>query len=174
MSRNLRQKNVTIWASRRARALKKRHHMGISQSSCPKSRRDGMSRLASSRNVQWSTEGATNCVYPRVQTQVDLYSLRSGNCDERKMKEYIYFLRKMKYVCSAKNEGVILDDGNFDSRRTSQHPCLTLWGRMVFVSTFSSEKTQLQMRKKWEYFQICFSSFYLPKKTRAKKFRRHF
>ena len=84
-------KNVTIWASRRARAPKKRHHMGISQSSCPEPRREGMSRLASSRNVQWSAEGATNCVYPRVQTQVDLYSLRSGNCDERKMKEYIFF-----------------------------------------------------------------------------------
>ena len=36
MSRNLRRKNVTIWASRKARAPKKRHQMGISQNSCPK------------------------------------------------------------------------------------------------------------------------------------------
>ena len=60
----------------------------------------------------------------------------------------------MENVYSAKNEGVILDDGNFDSRRTSLHPCLTLRGRMVSVSIFSSEKTQLQIRKKWENFQI--------------------
>ena len=49
MSRNLRKKNVTVWASLKARAPKtspyghlaklvpqKRHHIGISQSSCPK------------------------------------------------------------------------------------------------------------------------------------------
>ena len=84
-------KNVTVWASRKARAPKKRHHMGISQSSWLKHRRDGMSRLASSRNVQWSAEGATKCVYPRVQKQVDLDSLRSGNFDERKMNENIFF-----------------------------------------------------------------------------------
>ena len=84
-----------------------------------------MSRLASSRNVQWSAEGATSCVYPRVQKQVDLSTLMSGNFDERKMSENIFF-EKNENVCSAKNEGVILDDGNFDSRRPSLHPCLTL------------------------------------------------
>ena len=42
-----------------------------------KHRRDGMSRLGTSRNVQWSAEGARKCVYPRFQNIVNLSSLRS-------------------------------------------------------------------------------------------------
>ena len=42
-----------------------------------KHRRDGMSRLGTSRNVQWSAEGARKCVYPRFQNLVNLSSLRS-------------------------------------------------------------------------------------------------
>ena len=61
-----------------------------------------MSRLASSRNVQWSAEGATNCVYPRVQEQVDLSSLRSGNFDERKMNENIFFEKNEKRIFGKK------------------------------------------------------------------------
>ena len=45
-------------------------------------RRDDMSRLASSRNVQWSAEGATIYVYPRTQNQLKLPSPRSGTIDE--------------------------------------------------------------------------------------------
>ena len=37
------------------------------------------------------------------------------------------------------------------------------------VSLFSSEKNQLQIRKKWVIFQDSSSSLYLPRKTRAKK-----
>ena len=42
-----------------------------------KHRRDGMSRLGTSRNVQWSAVGARKCVYPRFQNLVNLSSLRS-------------------------------------------------------------------------------------------------
>ena len=42
-----------------------------------KHRRDGMSRLGTSRNVQWSAEGARKCVYPRCQNLVNVSSLRS-------------------------------------------------------------------------------------------------
>ena len=54
----------------------------------------------------------------------------------------------MKEIFSEKNEkmdfwqkpeGVILHDGNFGSTKSSLHTCLTLFGRMVFVSIFSSE-----------------------------------
>ena len=41
-----------------------------------------MSRLGSSRNVQWSEEGATKRVNPRVQNLVIMSSARSGNFDE--------------------------------------------------------------------------------------------
>ena len=41
---------------------------------------------------------------------------------------------------SQKREGVILHDGNFDSTKRSLHPCLTLSGRLVFVSILTSEK----------------------------------
>ena len=65
------------------------------------------------------------------------------------MKEI--FLRKMKKLYFwQKPEGVILHDGNFDSRKSSLHTCHTLFGRMVFVSIFSSEKNQLQIGKKWK------------------------
>ena len=42
-----------------------------------KHRRDGMSRLGTSRNVQWTAEGARKCAYPRFQNLVNLSSLRS-------------------------------------------------------------------------------------------------
>ena len=61
-----------------------------------------------------------------------------------------------------KNVGVILDDGNFDSTRTSLHLCITLWGRMVFVSTFTSEKNQLQFGKKWKFFEFFLHPFICP------------
>ena len=44
---------------------------------------------------------------------------------------------------------------------------------MVFVSIFSSAKNQLQIGKKLKNSDN-FSLLYLPKNTRAKKFRRHF
>ena len=58
-----------------------------------------MSRLVSSRNIQWSAEDATNCAYSKSQTLVKLSSLRTGHFDEKskKMNEKI-FLRKKKNV----------------------------------------------------------------------------
>ena len=52
-----------------------------------------------------------------------------------------------------KSEGVINHDRNFDITKSSPHPCATLSGRMVFVSSFSSEKNQLQFGKKWKQFK---------------------
>ena len=54
-----------------------------------KHRRNGMSRLTSSRNVQWSEESATNWVYSRAQDRVNLFSLRSEYFEEKteKMKK---------------------------------------------------------------------------------------
>ena len=49
----------------------------VTKSAKKKHRRDGMSRLGTSRNVQWSAEGARKCVYPRFQNLVNLSSLRS-------------------------------------------------------------------------------------------------
>ena len=63
-----------------------------------------MSRLASSRNVQWSAEGATNWVYSKVQDLVNVSSLRSGYFDERtKKKTEKIFLRKMKQCNFGRN-----------------------------------------------------------------------
>ena len=61
-----------------------------------------MSRLASSRNVQWSEEGATYWVYCRAQDLVNLSSLRLGYYDERSKKLNI-FLRKMKEYIFGRN-----------------------------------------------------------------------
>ena len=47
-----------------------------------KHRHDGMSRLASSKNVQWSAEDASNWVYSRTQDLVNLFRLGSGYFDE--------------------------------------------------------------------------------------------
>ena len=50
---------------------------------------------------------------------------------------------KIKYF-SQKPEGVLLHDGNFDSAKSTLHPCLTLLGRFVFVSSCNSGNNQLQ------------------------------
>ena len=43
----------------------------------------GMSRLALITNVQWSAEGATNCIYSVVQNHMNVSRPRSGNFDEK-------------------------------------------------------------------------------------------
>ena len=64
--------------------------------------RDGMSRLVSSRNVQWSAEGAAYSLYSWAYNLVNVCSLRSGNFDERTKKlnkcfyEKMYFWQKPK------------------------------------------------------------------------------
>ena len=57
-----------------------------------------MSRMASSSNVQWSAEGATNCVSTKAHNLVNLSSLRSRNFDER--------TEEMKVEGFQKNENV--------------------------------------------------------------------
>ena len=106
-----------------------------------KHRRDGMSRLCTSRNNQWSAEDVTNSLCSRAYNLVNLSSLRWGYFDERtkKMKEN-FFEKNEKMYFWQKPESVILHDGNFDSTKSSLHTCLTLLGRMVFVSIFSFEK----------------------------------
>ena len=70
-----------------------------------------MSRLASSRNVQWSKENATNWVYSWAQDIGNLSSLRSGYIDERTKKMKEIFLRKMKCVFVRKTEASYLMTG---------------------------------------------------------------
>ena len=57
-----------------------------------------MSRLGSSRNVQWSAEGATNSSYFRAYNLVNLSNLRSGNFDERTKKMNEFFEKNEKNV----------------------------------------------------------------------------
>ena len=57
------------------------------------------SRLTSSRSVQWSAEGAKNCVYSRAQNNVNLSGFKSGKFDERtKRMSENYYSRKSKNV----------------------------------------------------------------------------
>ena len=57
--------------------------------------RDRMSRLGTSRNVQWSAEGVTKSLGSRANSFVNLSGLRWGHFDERtkKMKQ-IFFGKK--------------------------------------------------------------------------------
>ena len=68
-----------------------------------------MSPLASSRNVQWSAEGATNWIYSRAQDKVNLSSFRSAYFDEKTKDECKIFEKNGMYFWQ-KNEDIILDD----------------------------------------------------------------
>ena len=48
----------------------------VTKSAKKKNRRDGMSRLGTSRNVQWSAEGVTNSLCSRAHNLVNLSNLR--------------------------------------------------------------------------------------------------
>ena len=48
----------------------------VTKSAKKKHRRDGMSRLGTSRNVQWSAEGVTNSLCSRAYNLVNLSNLR--------------------------------------------------------------------------------------------------
>ena len=48
----------------------------VTKSAKKKHRRDGMSRLGTSRNVQWSAEGVTNSLCSRAHNLVNLSNLR--------------------------------------------------------------------------------------------------
>ena len=87
-----------------------------------------MSGLGSSRNVQRSDDGATNCVYSRVQDLVSRPSLRSGYFDEttKTMNEKCFERNEKKMYFWQKPEGVIIHDGKFDNTKSILHPSLTL------------------------------------------------
>ena len=72
---------------------------GMSRFGEKKHRRDGMSRLGTSRNVQWSADVVTNSLCSRTHNLVNLSSLRWRYFDQRtkKMKE-IFFWEKWKNV----------------------------------------------------------------------------
>ena len=63
-----------------------------------------------------------------------------------------------------KNEGVILDYGNFVGQKRSLHPRCFL-ERVVSAFFIGAEKYELQMRKKFRHFFI----FFCPKKPSMKK-----
>ena len=63
---------------------------------------------------------------------------------------------------------------NFFNEKVAKDSTLFWLGQRFFVSLFSSEENPLQVMKKWEIFRIFSSSLYLPKKTGAKKIRRHY
>ena len=65
-----------------------------------------MSRLGTSRNVQWSAEGATDSLCSRAHNRMNLSMLRGGYFDERcknKKDEGNFFLRKMKKCIFGRN-----------------------------------------------------------------------
>ena len=67
-----------------------------------------------------------------------------------------------------KNEGVILEDGNFVGPKSSLHLCPTLSRRMVLVSVFSSAKNQLQIEKKVGKLSIFFIPLFAQKNQSEK------
>ena len=84
-----------------------------------------------------------------------------------------FFLRNEKMYFWQKPEGVILHVGNFDSTKSNVHTCVTLWGRMVFVSIFSSEKNQLQIGKNGKNSEKVFRYIDCLKNPERNKFRHH-
>ena len=66
----------------------------------------------------------------------------------------------------AKNEGVILDDGNFVGPKSSIHLCCSSQKRTVSVSFISFEKYELRMRKN---FRKTFRPPFYPKTPGMKK-----
>ena len=90
------------------------------------------------------------------------------------MKE-IFFETDEKRYFWLKPDGVILHDRNFDSTKSSIQTCLTLRGRMDFVSIFSSEKNQLQIGKNCKKRQkIFFITLFATKNPERKELRHHF
>ena len=79
-----------------------------------------MWRLASSKKVQWSAEGATTS---GAQNHLNSSGLRFGIFDEPTFKK-LKKMRLTKKIFWKKYEGVILHDGNIEGRKT-EHPCRT-------------------------------------------------
>ena len=128
-------------------------------------RRDDMSRLASSRNVQWSEEGATKLVYPVAQ---NISSFRSGSFDEttKKMK---FFSKTENLYFWQKPEVVILHVENFDSTKIAfilASLCEGEWFSYLFSVL---RKISCNLEKK---FRIFFITLFAQKNPERKKRRR--
>ena len=85
---------------------------------------------------------------------------------ELKLKRTKKFFRKKLKFFWQKNEGVILDDGNFVGPKSSLYLCCFSRKRTISVSFISFEKYELGMRK---YFSEKFLSSFLPKNTKYEK-----
>ena len=85
---------------------------------------------------------------------------------EFKLKRTKKFFWKKSKLFWQKNEGVIHDDGNFVSPKSSLYQCCSSRKRTVSVSFISFEKYELRMRKK--NFEKVLSSV-LPKNTKYEK-----
>ena len=143
MSRNLRKKNIDATACRawaRAETF------------------NGLQKVLQNICVPGPT---TLWTYPVSDEDISMKKLKRWRKFFIEKNEKMYFWQKP--------EGVILHDGNFDSTKSSLHTCLTLWGRMVFVSISSSEKNQLQFGKKWKKIRKNFSLLYLLKNIQSEK-----
>ena len=140
-----------------------------------KHRRDGMSRLGTSRNVQWSAEGVTSSLCSRAHNLVNFSSLRWGYFGERTKKMKEFFLRKMKLCIFGRNP------------KASYYMTETLIVQRVadiLASLCEGEKFSylLPVRRKISYkfeksakkFRKNFSLLHLLKNPELKKFRNHF
>ena len=128
-----------------------------------------MSRLGTSRNVQWSAEGVTNSLCFRAHNHVNLSSLlRRGCFDERTKKMKEIFLRKMKCIFGRKTKASYLMTVTLlvQGPKSSLYLCCSSRKRTVSVSFISFEKYELRMKKKiFEYFFVLFC----PKTPSMKK-----
>ena len=85
---------------------------------------------------------------------------------ELKLKRTKKFFRKKLKFFWQKNEGVILDDGNFVGPKSSLYLCCFSRKRTISVSFISFEKYELGMRK---IFSEKLLSSFLPKNTKYEK-----
>ena len=130
-----------------------------------------MSRLASSRNVEWSEEGATNWVYSRTQDRVNLSSLRSGYFDERtkKMNE-ISFLRNMNCIFGKKTKASYLMTETLMVQKLA-YILASRCDEELFSYLFSFlKKSAKKLKKELEIFKILFFISIFAQKNQNGKF----
>ena len=121
--------------------------------------RDGMSRLVSSRNVQWSAEGAAYSLYSWAYNLVNVCSLRSGNFDERTKKLNKCFYEKMFFWQKPK--------ASYFMAETS------IVQKVAYI--LASLRSEKKSATSWKKFRKTFSLLYLlGKNPEGKEFRRHF
>ena len=137
--------------------------------------RDGMSLLASNKNVQWSAEGATNFVYHRVQNHMNLSSLRSASFDERnirwnfideeiKEKKWKKNWVKFKKRVFERTRSRQTFDGKLDGKKLD-HILVVLSEGAWFLYLLAVLR---KLNYWYEKISDFFSSLHLPKKTEGK------